>query len=294
MEEITVTNRKKPGLFKMLFGLNQEVPGIFFPALSLVYIAVFYLLWVTMFPSVIPRPVNIYTELIALIKTGGMLFELGSTLKLVFLGMLYSIIISATISFSGKVFNFMRPISEVMPYFRFWSTLGFAPAMRVLAGGGGSFQITLLMFGVVPFLVTSFNSALRDVHKDPLFDYARTLGYSEWRCTYYVIIRSKLVKLYIEIRNVFAVAWVMAPFAEIANRDSGGIGAMIFDKTRFVPGEDPYAASFALNLVVLLCGVIADFLFLRLILTLKEERARYTGFRFRKFFKQLFNQKSAK
>lgn len=285
--------RNKPGLFKLLFGLNQEASGMLMPVLSLVYLAIFFTLWVTVFPSVIPRPSNIGLELMNQIKEKGMLYELGSTLKLVFLGMFFSMIVAVIISFGGKLFNFMRPLSEVMPYFRFWSTLGFAPSIQSLAGGGSRFQIIMLMFGVVPFLATSFSTALLDVHKDPLFDYARTLGYSEWRCSWYVIARSRLAKLYREIRNVFAVVWVMLPTVEIANRDNGGIGARIYDVTRFTPGEDPYAAGFALNLVVLFCGVILDFLFRRLVLTLPEERARYKGFTFKKFFKKLSNSKKS-
>ena len=202
----------------------------------------------------------------------GMPYELGMTLKLVSKAMCYSILVAAFISFFGTITNFFKPIKVVFPNFRFWSTLGFASVMRMTIGVGGPFQIGLLMFGIVPFLVTSFNSVLYKIDEDPLYDYVRTMGYPEWRCILYVVVRSKLLKFYIEIRNTFAIAWVMVPYAEIANRDSGGIGAMVFDNARFVTGDDPFAAAFALNFVILTCGMIFDFIFKLFILTLAEER----------------------
>lgn len=264
---------RKPSLVTSLFGMNQKEPKMMW-LVSLFYLGIFMILWHYTFPAVVPRMQNVVLELITLIKEKGMVFELGQTLKLVFKSMFLSILLALTISWSAAVFNFMKPIAGVFRYFRFWSILGFAPIIRIWMGGGDNFQIVLLMFGIVPFLVTSFNSVLIDISKDPLYDYARTLGYSEWKCVYYVVVRSKLAKFYIEIRNNFAIAWIMAPSAEIANRDGGGIGAMIFDYTRFVPGEDPYAAALALNLMVLACGIFLDFLFRKLVLTLPEERAK--------------------
>lgn len=264
---------KGPGFFVRLFGFNQ--PALKQPwILSLFFLTVFFLLWHYVFPAVVPRMQNVIVELQVLIVEKGMVFELGQTLKLVFKAMGYSILVAFPISFLGATTNIGKPIARVFPYFRFWSTLGFAPIIRIWIGGGSTFQVVLLMFAIVPFLVTAFNSVLRKVEKDPLYDYARTLGYPEWKCIYYVVVRSKLVQFYIEIRNNFAIAWLMAPVAEIANRDGGGIGAMIFDYTRFVPGEDPYAAALALNMVVLACGIVLDFLFRKLLLTLQEERAK--------------------
>lgn len=273
-KEQPLVGKNRPGLIKVLFGLNQKAPGYLMPVLSIFFALSFLALWYYTFPIIVPRIWNIYSELVVLIMEKGMLFELGMTLSLVSKAMFISVAVAMFISFGGAVTNVLKPIARVFPYFRFWSTLAFAPIMRIWIGSGGAFQVALLMFGIIPFLVTSFNTTLRNIEKDPLYDYARTMGFPEWKCVYYVVVRNKLAQIYIDIRTTFAVAWVMVPYAEIANRDSGGIGAMIFDYTRFVPGEDPYAASMALNMVVLTCGIIVDFLVRRLILTLKEERAR--------------------
>ena len=272
MEKSPPLKKNRPGLFRVLFGLNEPAQKYTFLAVSIFFVVAFYLSWEYLFPAVIPRIGNIYKELILLVTEKGMPFELGMTLKLVSKAMLYSVLVASFISFAGAITNFFKPISVVFPNFRFWSTLGFASVMRMTIGVGGAFQIALLMFGIIPFLVTAFNGVLRKIDEDPLYDYARTMGYPEWKCIYYVVIRSKLVKFYLEIRNTFAIAWVMVPYAEIANRDSGGIGAMVFDNARFVTGDDPFAAAFALNFVILICGIFFDFLVKLLILTLAEER----------------------
>jgi len=272
MEKSPTFKKKKPGLFRVLFGLNEPAGKYTFFVTSVFLATALFFAWQYLFPPIIPRIGNIYSELVLLITEKGMPYELGMTLKLVLKAMLYSVIVASLISFFGAVTNFFKPISSIFPNFRFWSTLGFASVMRMTIGSGGSFQIALLMFGIVPFLVTSFNSVLYKIDKDPLYDYARTMGYPEWRCILYVVVRSKLLKFYIEIRNTFAIAWVMAPYAEIANRDSGGIGAMVFDNARFVTGDDPFAAAFALNLVILTCGMLFDLGTKLLFLTLKEER----------------------
>ncbi len=272
MEKSPPLRKNRPGLFRVLFGLNVPARKYTFISVSIFYIVALYVYWQFFSPAVIPRIGNIYRELILLVTEKGMPYELGMTLKLVSKAMLYSVLLASFISFFGTITNAFKPISVVFPNFIFLSTLGFASVMCMLIGVGGSFQIGLLMFGIVPFLVTAFNGVLRKIDEDPLYDYARTMGYPEWKCIYYVVIRSKLVKFYLEIRNTFAIAWVMVPYAEIANRDSGGIGAMVFDNARFVTGDDPFAAAFALNFVILTCGIFFDFLVKLLILTLAEER----------------------
>lgn len=262
---------------KILFGLNQKAPSWLSLVLSLVYSVIFGLLWHYTFPAIIPRMENILLELWHVITQDGALYELGQSLKLVGKGMVLSVIVAFSISFSGKVWNFMRPIAAVMPKLRFWSTLGFAPILRILLGSSGdSFQVALLMFGIVPFLSTGFNSVFMGVEKDKLYDYARTMGFPEWKCIYYVMIRNRLGRLYIEIKTNFAIAWIMIPTVEVANRDAGGIGAKIFDYTRFMPGQqgDPYAGSVALNFLVLGAGILADYLITKAYYAIPEERAK--------------------
>lgn len=265
-------------LMLSLFGLNQKMPRGQMTILALFDLTVFLLIWHFFFPSIIPRIENIFLELWILITEKGLLYEFGTTITMVSKAMFFSILIAGFISFSGKLVNFMRPVANVMKYFRFWSTLGFAPVLRVLVGTGDNFQMCLLMFGIVPFLVTGFNAVLLDVEKDKLYDYARTMGYPEWKTVYYVMVRNRLAKIYFAIRDNFAIAWLMAPAVEIANRDAGGMGAMLFDYTRYLQSgggeDDPYAGSFAINIMFLAGGITADYLFKKLVLTIPEEREK--------------------
>lgn len=267
--------KEKVFSIRNLFRLNQSVHWSLLSILGILFLGMFVLVWQYMFPDIIPRIPNIFHELKILVMEKGMLAELSMSIGRVMKSMLFSVPIALCISLLGVSIAFFRPLAQAMPPLRFFALLGFAPIIRVLSGGGSDFQIYALMFGIIPWLATSFNTVFQDVDRDALFPYARTMGYSEIRTTFYVVFRNRLPSIYRAIRNNFAIAWMMMPTVEIANRDGGGIGALIFDHTRFInANDDVYAATFALNFVVLLCGICLDFLFRKLVLTLPEEKSR--------------------
>jgi NitT/TauT family transport system permease protein len=266
-------------IFRQLFYLNQPMKKSERLVLSLILLIAFMGLWQFFFPAFIPKFMDIWDNFLVMFFEQGLVYELGMTIKLVLKGMFFSLLIAFAISYLGEATNFFKPIARVFPYFRFWSMYGFQPIIRVVAGDGDTYRLYLIMFAIVPFMVTGLNTILYKVKEDPLYDYARTMGLPEWKCFWYVVIRNRLLGVYLTIRTNFAIAWLVAPAVEIANRDGGGIGAMLYDKARFVPGqgESAFAAAFAVQFVVLGCGVLLDYLFRKLILTLPEERIKTKG-----------------
>jgi ABC-type nitrate/sulfonate/bicarbonate transport system permease component len=262
------------GIFKTLFGLNQPMSRGFNYALSGIYLIIFLTLWQFTVPYIVPKLDKMWIEFVHALLHEGMLFELGVTLSMVFKGMTLSVMVAFFISYTGEIFNFMKPVAKVFSKFRFWTFFGFQGVLRVLAVDGGTYRMSLFMFAIVPFLVTGFNTVLRGVRKDPLYAYARTLGIPEWQVIYYVVFRARIASLMLSIKNNFAIAWVIAPAVEIANRDAGGIGAMIFDKARFVPGDNGYAGAFALQVVVLFTGIFLDYVQEKMVNALPEERVK--------------------
>lgn len=259
---------------RLLFGFNQTMSKSTYRMLCGSYLLIFVLLWQYTFPPIIPKFDKMWEEFQYMLLNDGLVVELGSSLKLVLKAMFWSVLVSFTISYLGKTMNAMRPFADLFEYFRFWSLLGFTPIVRVLTADGDALRLTLVMFAIVPFMVSSFNKVLLDVEKDPLYDYAYTLGFSELRATFFVVFRSRLKLAILAIAANFAIAWIMMPTAEVASRDAGGIGALLFDKTRFVQGQNLYAAAFTLQLIILTCGIFFDFLFNQMHKALPEERAK--------------------
>ncbi len=264
--------------FKKLFGLNQKMSKSEMYMLGTAQLLAFLLLWQYAFPFIIPKLGDILLAYKTMLFEQGMAGELWATVKMVSVGMFYSFLIAFAISYLGEATNFFKPIAKVFSYFRFWSMLGFQPIIRIISVDGDSYKMWLLIFAIVPFMVTGFNTVLYKVKEDPLYNYARTLGLAEWKCFFYVVIRSRLLGVYQTTKANFAMVWLVAPLVEVAMRDGGGIGAMLFDKARFVPsagGGSPYAAAFAIQFLAFLpCGILLDWLFKKLILTLAEERIK--------------------
>jgi len=258
---------------RILFGVNQPISKSGYRILCFCLLATFLLLWQFTFPYIIPKLDKIWLEFLNHLYNNGLVFDLGSTLSLVLKGMFFSVLVAFFISYLGETTNFFKPIAVVFEKFRFWSLFGFSPVIRVLAVEGDLLRLYLVMFAVVPFMVTSFNKVLLGVRRDPLYDYAYTLGFSELRAVFYVVFRSRLRMALIAIGSNFAIAWLVAPSAEVASRDAGGIGAMLYDAARFVPGDNGYAGAFALQFVILGFGIFCDYLFGSLRKVLPEERA---------------------
>jgi ABC-type nitrate/sulfonate/bicarbonate transport system permease component len=259
---------------KVLFGINQPISRIGYRVLSASLLIAFLLSWQFLFPSIIPKLDKIWEEFVHLLLNEGLLYELGVSLVLAFKAMFFSVIVAFSISYLGEITNFFKPIAVAFERFRFWSLFGFAPVIRILTADGDALRLGLVMFAVVPFMVTSFNKVLLNVREDKLYDYAYSMGMSQLRAVFEVVFRSKLKVVIIAIASNFAIAWLTIPAAEVASRDAGGIGAMLFDKARFVPGANGYAAAFAVQCVILTCGIMLDSLFHRMVKALPEERAK--------------------
>lgn len=262
------------GFFKLLFGVNQPMSKTQYRILSFSLLTVFLLSWQFLFPPIIPKFPQIWEELQLMVMNDGLMYELAVSLTLMFKAMAISILIAFIVSYLGEITNFFKPIASLLESIRFASLFGFAPVIRILSADGDYLRLGLLIFVITPFMVTSFNKVLLNVRKDKLYDYAYSLGMSDLRAVFEVVFRSRLKLVIISIAANFAIAWVSLPAAEVASRDAGGIGAMLFDKARFVPGHNGYAAAFGVQLVIFTCGLVLDFLFRQMVKALPEERAQ--------------------
>ncbi len=111
MDNVMLTEQKKTSRFlAVLFSPNEKMPRYWMSVLSVFYSAVLVLVWEFVFPAIIPRLGNIFYELWILVSEKGLLFELGSTLKLILKAMLFSVPLAGLISFAGHTVNFAKPM----------------------------------------------------------------------------------------------------------------------------------------------------------------------------------------
>jgi hypothetical protein len=114
------------------------------------------------------------------------------------------------------------------------------------------YKTSLLIFGILPYFVTGMASEV-DSMEWQKYSYARTLRMSNWQALYHVVIRGMLHRALEILRQNFAIAWMMITMVESANRENGGIGALLVDQNRFAGN---FNGVFAIQFAILLMGIL--------------------------------------
>jgi NitT/TauT family transport system permease protein len=124
---------------------------------------------------------------------------------------------------------------------------------------GGQLKLALLVFGIVPFFVTSFLSVIISTNKQE-YDLCKTLGYNNWQTLYEVIIIGKADQVLEILRQNFAIAWLMITLVEGLSMSEGGIGTLLIKYNKY----NDLANVIALQGIIFLIGIGFDYLLGRL------------------------------
>jgi len=205
--------------------------------------------------EILPQPGEIWTSFKELISEGGLLGEMWTSMKLCFVAILHTIIISLFICYA-TVLPIFRPIGFIVSKFRFLTLVGLSFVFTLMTDDGYSLKVTLLTFGMTVFFVTSMMRVLNDITSNEL-NHARTLGMSEWRVVWEVNILSKIDKVFDVMRANFAIAWMMLTLVEGLSRADGGVGAMLINQNKHLHLD----AVFAIQLLILFVGIGMDYMF---------------------------------
>ena len=139
---------------------------------------------------------------------------------------------------------------------RFLSLVGLSFVFTLMMHGGHNLKVSLLVFGMVVFFVTSMNEEIASIPRDE-FNHARTLGMSEWRVVWEVIILGRIDRAFEILRQNFAVAWMMLTMVEGISRAEGGIGALLLNQNKHFRLD----AVFAIQATIFIIGLTLDYLF---------------------------------
>jgi NitT/TauT family transport system permease protein len=125
----------------------------------------------------------------------------------------------------------------------------------LLTRDGSQLKLSLLLFGIVPFLVTSFLAVIQRTSAQE-FELCQTLGYNRWQSLYEVIIVGKADQVFEVVRQNFAIAWMMITMVEGLNMSEGGIGALLIKYNKY--NDLPHVL--ALQAVIFGIGLCLDYL----------------------------------
>ncbi len=211
-------------------------------------------LWHFASNGLIPKPGKVAEAFMHLLSTKTLIDNVLVSLALTIQAMLYSIIITLVFAYLSVV-PFFKSIAQFIVKCRYLTLAGLIFVFTLLTKDGSTLKLWLLIFGIVPFFVTSFLSVILHIHEQE-YQLCKTMGYSDWQTLYEVIIVGKADQVFEILRHNFAIAWLMITMVEGLNMSEGGIGALLIKYNKY----NDLTNVLALQLVIFLLGLGFDFL----------------------------------
>lgn len=224
---------------------------LFLGMLELIFIV---LMWNFYAPALYPRPTLVINEFINTLISATFMDDLFATLWLTIRAMFFSIMLAMLFSYGYKI-AFMRPITEFIIKCRFLTLSGLIFIFTMVSSDADSLKICLLVFGIVPFFVTSFVSYIKAINVQE-FQLCYTLRYSYWQTLYEIVIIGRLNLVLEIIRQNFAVCFLMITMVEGLNMSGGGLGTTLIIYSKYLN----LGKMFAIMFVIFFIGVLSDML----------------------------------
>ncbi len=230
---------------------NQWVPRSAYLMLAGLWTVVILLLWM-LAPAFFPKPGRVFSAMSEMISSQGLIAELATSLGLFAQSLLIATIISLGLAYLTVVAA-VRPFIMALTRARFLSLVGLTFIFTMMVGGGRPLKVSLLVFGISAFFLTSMVDVVASVPREKL-DHARTLRMGEWRVVWEVIVLGQMGVTLDVLRQNAAIGWMMLTMVEGISRSEGGIGALLMDQNKHFN----LAAIIAVQIVFLIAGFFQD------------------------------------
>lgn len=217
-------------------------------------VAVALTLWHINANGLIPSPLRVAEAFGKLITSSLLLDNLLVSMKLTIQALLYSIAITMVFAYLA-VLPFFKSMATFIVKCRYLTLTGLIFIFTLLTKDGNQLKLSLLVFGMVPFFVTSFLTVIISINQQE-FDLCKTLGYSSWQTLYEVIIVGKADQVLEILRQNFAISWLMITMVEGLNMSEGGIGALLIKYNKY----NDMTHVMALQLLIFIIGLAFDYI----------------------------------
>lgn len=204
--------------------------------------------------GLIPTPLKIVESLIKITSSSDFLSNLFASLSLTCNGMFFSIVIALIISYLSLI-PFFTPMAKFIIKCRYLTLTGLIFLFTLLTSNGHNLKMSLLIFGIVPFFVTSFLSII-DAINEQEYQLCKTLRMNNWQTLLEVVIIGKLDQVFEVLRQNFAIAWMMITMVEGLNMSEGGLGTMLIKSNKYID----LGGVFAIMLIIFFIGICFDYL----------------------------------
>lgn len=204
--------------------------------------------------GLIPTPNKIFASLIKITSSGDFYDNLFASLTLTLKGMGISIIIALVVCYASLI-PFFSPMAKFIIKCRYLTLTGLIFLFTLLTSNGSNLKLSLLIFGIVPFFVTSLLSIIDSINEQE-YELCKTLRMNSWQTLLEVVIIGRLDQVLEVMRQNFAIAWMMITMVEGLNMSEGGLGTMLIKSNKYID----LGTVFALLIIIFVLGVCFDFL----------------------------------
>lgn len=215
-------------------------------------------LWFASGAKVLPSPQEVARAWLIMVQTQGLIFELWESVKILLLALLCSTALSVLIAAASTAPMF-APIAKLSSVLRFLGFAGLTYMFMLVTSDSYQLKLSLLVFGITVMMVTSMMAEVKAIPPAAV-DHCMTLGMQHWRITHELVLLGKADVFLDLVRQNAAVGWTLLTMVEGLTRSQGGIGALLLNQNRYFQ----LSAVFAIQLTILLYGVIQDALFCKL------------------------------
>ncbi len=216
--------------------------------------AIALLVWQLSGGGLIPTPDKVLKAIGTIFTMPDFIDNLFASITLTIKGMGISIIIALIISYLSIV-PFFQPIARFVIKCRYLTLTGLIFLFTLLTQNGGQLKLSLLIFGIVPFFVTSLLGVIENINKQE-YELCTTLRMNSWQSLWEVIIVGRLDQVFEVMRQNFAIAWLMITSVEGLSMSQGGLGVMLIKANKYVQLD----IVFGTLVIIFVLGIFFDFI----------------------------------
>lgn len=237
-------------MFKPFGRISKETLAI----MMAIQIALAFTFWHVASNGLIPKPMQVLSALAKLVPSKLLLDNVLVSVMLTLKAMVVSILVTLFFSYLS-VLPFFNSLARFIVKCRYLTLTGLIFIFTLLTHDGSQLKLSLLVFGIVPFFVTSFLGVIVATDKQQ-YELCKTLGYNNWETLYEVIIVGKADQVFEILRQNFAISWLMITLVEGLSMSEGGVGTLLIKYNKY----NDLTNVIALQVVIFSIGLFFDFL----------------------------------
>lgn len=239
-------------IFQQIFQPFGKIEQKVFSVMTIIQIVILFFLLQILHSPIIPAPTKVFGALIELLSSSDFYDNFFSSLVFTIKGMGMAIFITMIIVYLSTI-PFFHSLASFISKCRYLTLTGLVFLFTILSNNLGELKMSLLVFGIVPYFVTSFLSVVESIPRQEI-DKSYVNRRNSWETLFEIVVKGKLDLLFEVMRQNFAISWMMITTVESYDMSGGGIGVMLLKSNKHLD----LAPVFAMLLVVLMTGMFFD------------------------------------